>query len=140
MGEVSEERRLTVLVLRGQVRVMSALTWQRHCDRTYRITLGGPDGPVTASGNDLFEALQQVRLQLEPRGWSIAVHGARNDTYPTGMMRDMNGAQRVYVLRLGRHVHRAHLVFIFHEAAVESLGTVEEQKAYYRDWRLSLKR
>jgi hypothetical protein len=139
-GEISEEQRLAVSLLRDQEGVMKALIWRRSRDRTYSINLDGPDGPVIASGNDLFEALQQIRLQLEPQGWSIAVQGARKDTYPTGMMRDMIGAERVYVLQLARDVHREHLVFIFHEAAPESLGTVEEQKSYYRDWRQSLKR
>ncbi|MBP2321147.1 hypothetical protein JOF56_001532 [Kibdelosporangium banguiense] len=81
-GEISEEQGLSVSLLRGQERVISALTWQRSRDRTYSINVDGPDGPVIASGNDLFEALQRIP---------------------------------------------------------ESLGTVEEQKAYYRDWRQSLK-
>jgi hypothetical protein len=108
-------------------------------DRTYSINLDGPDEPVACTGNDLFQVLQEIRQELEPRGWLIAVQGARKDAYPTGMVRDMIGARRVYILRVGQQVKREHLVDIFAEAAADSLGTVEQQTNYYREWRLSLK-
>jgi hypothetical protein len=37
----------------------------------------------------MFEALVRLRRQLEPDGLMIAVQGARRDTYPSGMARDM---------------------------------------------------
>ena len=72
------------------------------------------------------------------RGWAIAVQGSRVDTYPSGMVRDMLGARRVYVLQMGRHVAREHLVDIFAEADVRQIGTVDEQIEFYRLWRISL--
>jgi hypothetical protein len=99
---------------------MCALRWWMNPDRTYSINLDGPDEPVACTGNDLFQVLQEIRQELEPRGWLIAVQGARKDAYPTGMVRDMIGARRVYILRVGQQVKREHLVDIFAEAAADS--------------------
>jgi hypothetical protein len=44
------------------------------------------------------------------------------------------------ILRVGRQAEREHLVDTFAEAAADSLGTVEQQTNYYREWRLSLNR
>ncbi|WNV87489.1 hypothetical protein [Umezawaea sp. Da 62-37] len=114
------------------------LKWHLRADRTYLINLDGPVGPVIGCGNDLFQALQVIRLELETSGWLIAVQGARKDAYASGMVRDMIGASRIYILRTGQQVEREHLVDIFAEAPPDSLGTVEQQKSCYRDWRLSL--
>jgi hypothetical protein len=141
--EISEKHEFSVSMFRGRERVVSALRWQMSSDQVYSISLDGPDGPdgpVAGGGSDLFQALQEIRLEVEPQGWLLAVQGARKDTYASGMVRDMLGARRVYVIQAGRQAERAHLVDIFAEAAVESLGTVEQQKAFYREWRRSLKR
>jgi hypothetical protein len=129
-----------VLVVRDSEQLSCSLKWAMRPDRTYWIVLDGPVGTINGAGNDLFEALQEIRRELELRGWLVAVQGARKDTYPTGMVRDMIGARRVYVLQLGSNAEREWLVDIFADADVESLATVEQQKDYYRDWRLSLRR
>ena len=138
--KAGEVQQLDVPMLRDQERVVCALRWWVNPDRSYSINLDGPDGPVASTGSDLFQALQGIRQEMEPRGWFIAVQGARKDAYPTGMLRDMIGARRVYILRVGQQAEREHLVGIFAEAAADSLGTVEQQTNYYREWRLSLKR
>ena len=70
---------------------------------SYRIELvtrvGNYKCPYTATAPDMFEALVRLRRQLEPDGLTVAVQGARRDTYPSGMARDMGGGMRVYVLR-----------------------------------------
>ncbi|HEX4287774.1 MAG TPA: hypothetical protein VH021_02595, partial [Trebonia sp.] len=68
---------------------------------TYRIELvtraGNYTCPYTATGPDMFEALVRLRRQLEPDGLTVAVQGARRDTHPSGMLRDMGGGLQVYV-------------------------------------------
>jgi hypothetical protein len=125
-----------VLIVRGEDRVRCALRWTQLPNRTYQIALESPEGVVDVVGRDLFAALQDVRRRLEASGWTIAVQGARVDTYPSGMVRDMLGARRVYVLQMGRHVAREHLVDIFAEADPQQVGTVDEQIEFYRLWRI----
>jgi len=119
--------------VRGQERRECRLRWARR-GNSYWVALDGPDGYLEAADRDLFEALASVRRRLEVSGWLIAVQGARRDTFPSGMVRDMGGARRVYVLEPGRPVAREHLVDIFADADPADLGTVEEQERNYRDW------
>lgn len=100
----------------------------------YRIELVLGGDLYTATAMDVFESLVRLRLQLEPGGWMIAVQGARRDTYPSGMVRDMGGGRRVYVMRPGHKASAEDLVETLDDAAVEQLGTVAEQQAWRDAW------
>lgn len=104
----------------------------------YRLELvarvGNYTCPYTATGPDLFEALVRLRRQLEPNGLMIGVQGARRDTYPSGMARDMGGGMQVYVLRPGRRGSQD-LVKTLGDAPLGLLATVDEQRAFADAWR-----
>ncbi|WP_433408909.1 hypothetical protein ACQPZU_01050 [Saccharomonospora azurea] len=106
---------------------------------TYRIELltrlGLYGGPYTATGPDMFEALVRLRRQLEPEGLMIAVQGARRDTFPSGMARDMGEGKQVYVLRPGQPANRDDLVETLADAPLAQLATVDEQRAFFETWR-----
>lgn len=122
-----------VLLVRGPRRLRCRLRWWRS--RDYRIVLDGPDSALTASGPDLFEALTRLRRQLEAQGWLIAVQGARRDTYPSGMARDMGGGERVYVQYPGRKAHSDDLVDTLAPTDnLDSLATVDEQEREHLRW------
>ena len=97
--------------------------------------LGNYICPYTATGPDMFEALVRLRRQLEPDGLMIAVQGARGDTYPSGMARDMGGAMQVYVMQAGRRARREDLVGTLDNAPADRLATVDEQRAFAEAWR-----
>jgi len=100
----------------------------------YRIELFLGIDRYTATAMDMFESLVRLRLQLEPDGWVVAVQGARRDTYPSGMARDMGGGMRTYIMRPDHHASMDDLVDTLADAAVEQLGTVAEQRAWHREW------
>lgn len=106
---------------------------------SYRVELvtrlGNYTCPYTVTGPDMFEALVGVRRQLEPDGLMIAVQGARRDTYPSGMARDMAGGMQVYVMRAGRRARREDLVETLDNASADQLATVDEQRAFAEAWR-----
>lgn len=139
-SEISESWERTVPVFRSGERVKCKLSWARFHDRTYRINIDSPAGPISATADDLFSALQQIRSALGSQDWLIGVQGARKDAYPSGMLRDTVGARRVYILYFGKDMDRNDLVDIFAEADVSLLGTVDQQVEYYRNWRLSVAR
>jgi hypothetical protein len=118
------------------------LRWSRQPGPTgdYWISLDGPNGTIEAVDRDLFEALIIVRNELHAQGWRIAVQGARRDTWASGMIRNMVGAARVYVLEFGRPIDRPYLVPIFAPANPADIGTPEEQRANYFAWRESVRR
>jgi hypothetical protein len=106
---------------------------------TYRIELvtraGNYTCPYTATGPDMFEALVKLRRQLEPDGLMIAVQGARRDTYPSGMARDMGGGMQVYVIRPGLRARQEDLVETLDDASPDQMATVDEQRAFSGAWR-----
>jgi hypothetical protein len=93
----------------------------------------GPHLTLRSTGRDLFDALQQLRLQLEPIGWIPLCNGARADCYPSGMARDMAGGTKVYELVIGK-AGRPPLVGLLEPASPDKVGTVAEQDAYFRQW------
>lgn len=105
---------------------------------TYRIELltraGDYRGPYTATGPDMFEALVRLRRQLEPEGIMVAVQGARRDTFPSGMQRDMAGGQTVYVLTPGRKGSSEATEDTLADAPIDQLATVDDQHAHWQAW------
>jgi hypothetical protein len=89
-------------------------------------------------GGDLFDCLCKLRTELDKLGIKLLCNGSRIDAYPSRMSRDMGGAKKVYLLTMGQQGRLEDLVDIFDEAPAERIGTVEEQKAFYRKWLDSL--
>lgn len=125
-----------VQLVSGDLRDRGLLHWRlvEEDIPQYHIDLEAAHGHWKGEGADLFEALVKVRLQLESVGWLIAVQGARLDTYPSGMARDMGGGEWVYVLDRGRDATLADRVDTLASAEVEKLATVADQERYFRDW------
>ncbi|MFB7380777.1 hypothetical protein ACFC6U_36585 [Kitasatospora purpeofusca] len=97
------------------------------------ITLRSSDGTAwSGEGNDLFDALSDIRLQIEPLGYLLLCNGARTDAYPSGMCRDMGRGSIVYILQPGRAARRQ--VSVFDRAAPASVGTVAAQREFYEAW------
>lgn len=105
---------------------------------SYRIELvtrvGHYTCPYTATAPDMFEALVRLRRQLEPDGLTVAVQGARRDTYPSGMARDMGGGMRIYVLKTEGRARMDDLVETLDDAPPDQIGTVDEQRAFADAW------
>jgi hypothetical protein len=87
----------------------------------------------------MFDALVRIREQVEPQGWFVAVQGARLDTYPSRMQRDMAGGLNVCVMRRGEPVRLDDVVETFAEADPSTLATVAAQRARLEEWPRSLR-
>jgi hypothetical protein len=133
--------RNVVVIRNGQYEATRLRAWLDGHDGpmpTYRIELVARTGnytcPYTSTAPDVFEALVRLRRQLEPDGLMIAVQGARRDTYPSGMARDMGAGMKVYVLHPGLRGRREDLVETLDDALPDELGTVDEQRAFHDAW------
>ncbi len=91
-------------------------------------------------GTDLFDCLAKLRENLDKRHLMLLCNGSRVDVYPSSMMRQMSGGRIAYIHRLGKHCTNEDVVDIFDFAEANMIGTVQEQKSYYRQWFNSLKR
>jgi hypothetical protein len=123
-------------------------SWQicwRTVSEEYLISLSDPVTGRTwsARGPDLFDALCELRRQVEPLGIRICVSGARIDVRPSGMSRDMGGGQMAYILRkplrLGRLLRfllrmRPPLIDILSPARCDLVVSVAEQELYFQEW------
>lgn len=129
---------VTVSLVRGAERHPALLRWRRAgSPPQYRLQLVWMGPELGATGADAFEALAALRVQLEPSGWFVAVHGARRDTYPGDC--DSGGGFSVYVLQIGRPVRPEDQVATFDEADPALLGTVAEQEEHWRLWQAWLR-
>ena len=91
-----------------------------------------------SDGEDVFQCLQMIRLDLENQGIKILCNGARKNVSPSGMGRQMSNGQKIYVLNLGQSA--TELVDIFDPAEVTEIGTVAEQLDFYKEWVNGFKR
>lgn len=131
----------SVTIARGEERKQCMLRWWNDFlgPRTeYTLELErGPDEVLVGTGPDMFDALIEIRRQLENDGWLIAVQGSRLNAYPSGMARDMGGGERIYVMYPGRAARLEDLVDTLAEADPATLASVDDQKRYVEEWRQS---
>jgi hypothetical protein len=91
-------------------------------------------GPFLADGEDLFDALTALRLQLESCKCLLLCAGARTDVSPSGMSRGMSGGRKAYVTHIGKPALKNDVVDIFDYAGPDVVGTVDQQMAYHKKW------
>ncbi len=89
---------------------------------------------ISASAADFFEALRQIRLQLETEGLRLFCYGASLNVYPSPMARDMGAGLKAYRMRDGRQVSTADLVDIFSEGPDVIPASVSQQREFFEQW------
>ncbi|MCU0242227.1 MAG: hypothetical protein MUF51_07370 [Vicinamibacteria bacterium] len=95
---------------------------------------------VNASARDYFEALCEIRKQIERLGHTIRCYGASRNVFPSGMARDMGQGLGAYKLQPGRSADAADLVSIFDDGPDVDPVSVEAQAVFYQSWLASLGR
>ena len=70
-------------------------------DYRAQITLNYNQTSLTKTADDFFDALRQIRLELETQNAMILCNGARIDAYPSGMSRQMSLGLIVYLNQMG---------------------------------------
>ena len=89
---------------------------------------------------DLFEALREMRAELESAGCQLLCAGARPYVTVSGMSRSMGGGRKGYIVHLGSPASRTDMVDIFDYAEPALVGTIQQQRDYFRAWAESLSR
>jgi hypothetical protein len=90
--------------------------------------------------SDLFEALREMRKELEDAGYLLLCAGSRPDVNPSGMSRGMGGGRKAYVMRCGRPGNFSEMIDIFDYAEPATVGTIQQQEQYLQAWIESLRR
>lgn len=131
---MSEVRTIHIQALDGS---LHTLTVEVTIVAPWKLTVSGAgfQGRVFER-EDLFDALVELRGELEKAGHRLLCGGARVDAYPSGMSRSMGGGRKVYITQLGKSA--TDMIDIFDEAKPEAIGTVEQQKEFHSKWIRSL--
>ena len=119
--------------------VVAEFSVEQFPDRNWQLTAVIPGfAPMLVSGGDLLECLRTLKRKTDPDAIRWLCHGARREAWASGMLRDMSGASKVYITKIGLPTTRSDLVPIFGAVARDAVGTVEEQDAYHHAWLNSL--
>lgn len=104
------------------------------------VTATAPDGPSwSASAAALWEALVDLRGQLERVGVLLGINAARPDVQPSRMSLQMGGGRLAYRVRLGQQAGRDALVDVLDPAPLAEVGSVAAQNAFRQEWFASLR-
>lgn len=138
-AEQSTDSYLTIRFrpLTGEEPMAGTVGWR--CGPDTRVTLKIWEGPdAAASGIDLFEAFRAARLALEKTGFIPMVEGARRDSFPSGMARNMGEGEMTYRLTEGQSPALEDLRFLFDPAEADEVGPVAEQERAFSRWAAGL--
>jgi hypothetical protein len=94
---------------------------------------------ITAVADTFFDALSELRGQLEHRGLRPKCFGACRDVFPSPMIRSMGSGELAYRLKLGCQAKMADLVPIFASDSEIVPVSVAEPEEFYGKWLKSLK-
>ena len=95
---------------------------------------------LAGQGADYFDAFCEVRRRLEERGLLVRSYGGSRNLVLSGMCRDMGAGLAGYRVTLGKQPRREDLVGIFDTGPDVQPATVDEQRAFHREWLLSIGR
>jgi len=100
---------------------------------TCKLNLSFISKKINVESTDCFEALATIRLEIFPI--IPLINGSRIDCFPSAMSRQMSNGIVLYKAYLGHQAKEEDQVNIFDITQdIQSLGTVQQQKAYHRIW------
>jgi len=102
-----------------------------------RLTLRRWGGTITRTARDFFDALREIRLELEKENILVHCYGGSRNVFPTGMQRTAGLGKQAYRLEGGRP--RELVVSIFDTGPDMDSCTVREQREFYESWCASWK-
>ena len=82
---------------------------------------------------DYFEALRQVRRDLDHLGVLVLVNGARVDAWPSGLQSQQKGGRGLYLTGSPDALERGQ-VRLLDPAELSEVGTVQEQDIAHERW------
>jgi len=138
MDEVYEvtlisEKQVEVQLLKGPNVTAALLRYgQEAMDCVIHLTYG--DRVVTGSARDFFDALCEVRKELERDDVFLNCYGASLNVFPSGMGRDMGRGLKPYRMTIGQPAQRSDQVGLFETGPDVLPTTVQAQHEHFQAW------
>jgi hypothetical protein len=98
------------------------------------VRLARAEHVLLGHSGDYFDALIDLRRQLEAQGTLIRVNGAGRNIWPSGMSRSMGAGIKAFRLSLGQQARMADLVHIFESSVGIEPVTIAEQEHFRDQW------
>jgi hypothetical protein len=89
---------------------------------------------IIRAASDYFEAMCEIRRELEKQSVVLECYGASKNVYPSGMSRSMGMAMKAYKMRIGEPARMSDLVDIFETGPDVEPATVDEQQRFFELW------
>ena len=93
---------------------------------------------IKTEGIDLLECFQKLQITIEEKGYLLALNGSRKDIQASGFLRDSTNGISTYLLSEDFDSEKT-ILNIFNYYNGPKLGTIEEQKEYYKKWKMMYK-
>lgn len=89
---------------------------------------------ISAKKNDFFEALCDIRRELEKEGLIPFCYGASLNVYPSAMSRQMGAGKAAYKMEKGKQAQKTDIVRIFEHGTDIVPSTVDQQRTFFNEW------
>ena len=89
---------------------------------------------IEKKANSFFEALVEIRRELEKKGIKLLCKGCCRNVYPSGMILEMGSGRKAYSLTMGKQAEINSLVDIFETCQIEDYASVDEQYIFFEQW------
>lgn len=95
---------------------------------------------IEKEAENYFEALIELRMELEKMNIKLLCKGCCKNVYPSGMLLSMGTGRKAYALTYGKPAKVDSLVDIFDSCSIEEYGTIDQQLEFFENWTNSLGR
>lgn len=116
----------------------TALFTEEEAGDACKLTCAYRGRSLEAVADDFFDALANIRRQLEPEGLIPFCYGSSLNVFPSPMARQMGGGVKAYRLKTGQPAKTSDLVSIFDAGPDVIPAFVAPQEQFYREWLASL--
>ena len=103
-------------------------------DDSLMITLESEFCSITKEGENLFDILCQIRIELEKMSVKLLCKGSCRNVRPSAMILSMGYGRMAYSLGMGKQASKDSLVDIFSPCSIEEYSTVREQSDFFKEW------
>ncbi len=96
------------------------------------------DKKISKYADNFFDALLELRKELEELGIHLLCKGCSKTVYPSAMQLNMGEGRQAYDLTLGKQASNNMIVDIFAPCNENEYASAEEQHSYFLKWIESL--
>lgn len=95
---------------------------------------------IAKQADNFFQALIDVRKELEKINIKLLCKGCCRNVYPSGMLLGMGNGRKAYQLTMSKQARLDSLVDIFETCNIEEYASVDEQYNFFNVWCDSIRR